>query len=210
MIPTYCTRHPVLGGFSVMAVLLAAAALNYWIFARLWAADYLRWYAHAGPFIALATGAFGAAWGGLDNNPRLISAHPCVYLAACFQVAGLPIYAFGTHFRHPSAGQRAPAWETFAAIALAVAFVIAAIGWLVFIVPLQYFVFVICGAPLRIAMRSRVRVEARFLEQDLIFAERAREQPLSNGWWDASLRDKPVTLTSAFSAALLFLLQSVY
>lgn len=210
MLPTYCARHPMLGGFAVVAALVAVAALNQWLFARLWSTDYLRWYAHAGPFIALATGAFGAAWGGLDRNPRLVSAHPCVYLSACFQVAGLPIYAFGTHFRNPAAGARVPAWEIFAAIPLVVVFVIAAIGWLVFIVPLQYFVFVICGAPVRIAMRSRVRVEARFQDQDLAFVERAREQPLPEGWWDASMRDKPVTLTSAFAAALLFLLQAVW
>ena len=180
--------------------------LNYWIFSEIFGTDYLRWYADAGKFIALATAAFGAAWGGLDKHVALISARPCDYLRASLQAAGLPIYAFGTHFRRQH-GARVPGWELVAAIPLVIAFVVAAFGWLLFVVPVQYFVYLVCGAPVRVALRSRVRIEGIFDAGRVVFEERAREEPLrAGGWWDASMRDNPVTLTNAFAAALLFLL----
>ena len=206
MILDYCSRRPVVGGLTVVAALLAITALNRWIFEQVWSTDYLNWYANAGPFIALAMGAFGLAWGGLDRNPRLISAHPCEYLAATFQVAGLPMAAFGPHFRSENQAAPVPAWEILAAIPVVLALVVATLGWLVFIVPMQYFVFLVCGAPVRIAMRSSVKVEARFAGRSVLYEERPRDQPVPAGWWDASMRDRPVTLTSAFSAALLFLI----
>ena len=200
----YCTKRPVLGSLAALAGLLAACLLNHWLFSEIFEADYLRWYANAGPFIALATAAFGAAWGGLDKNVALISAQPCEYLRASLQAAGLPIYVFGTHFRRQHGAH--VAGELFAAIPLVLAFVAAALGWLLFIVPVQYFVYLVCGAPVRIALSSRVRIEAHRDGRRVELDERARDEPLRGGWWDASMRDNPVTLTSAFSAALLFLI----
>ncbi|MBI3014513.1 MAG: hypothetical protein HYY65_05505 [Candidatus Tectomicrobia bacterium] len=199
-----------LAGFLLLVVLLAICFLNRWIFRELFGLDYVRWYVDAGPIIALATAAFGAAWGELDKNPSLVSANPYDFAGACLQVAGLPIDVFGAHLRSKNREVPLSALEFLAGLPLIVVFVIAAIGWLLFVVPLQYFVFLICGAPSRIAMASSIRVEARIVGRKL----EMEEQPLLNlerdDWWDASMRDKPVTLTSAFSAAALFLISQVW
>lgn len=199
-----------LAGFLLLVVLLAICFLNRWIFRELFGLEYVRWYVDAGPIIALATAAFGAAWGELDKNPSLVSANPYDFAGACLQVAGLPIDVFGAHLRSKNREVPLSALEFLAGLPLIVVFVIAAIGWLLFVVPLQYFVFLICGAPSRIAMASSIRVEARIVGRKL----EMEEQPLLNlerdDWWDASMRDKPVTLTSAFSAAALFLISQVW
>lgn len=64
--------------------------------------------------------------------------------------------------------------------------------------------------PSRMAMTSSVRFEARMNGSDRELEQRPLAEPLRCGWWNESMRDKPVTLTSAFSAAALFLLGRVW
>lgn len=77
--------------------MLLICAVNAWLFSAVCQCSYLEWYAESGPFIALASAAFAAAWGELDNNPALVSAHPLTYVGACLQIAGLPLVTIGTH-----------------------------------------------------------------------------------------------------------------
>jgi len=195
-----------LAAILLLGALVAICFLNRWIFRELFGLDYVRWYVDAGPMIALATAAFGAAWGDLDKNPSLVSANPYDFAGACLQVAGLPIDVFGAHLRSKNREVALSALDSLAGLPLIVVFVVAAMGWLLFVVPLQYFVFLICGAPSRIAMSSSVRVEARIAGGKLEIEEQPLRDPERDDWWDAGMRDKPVTLTSAFSAAALFLI----
>jgi hypothetical protein len=188
------------------AALVCVCAVNYWVFPRLFDSNYLRWYVSAGPFIGLATAAFGAAWGKLDNNTGLISAVPLHYIGACLQVVGLPVLVFGGHVRSKNQPRGVGVWNVLFTLPLLVALVVAAVGWLLLIAPLQYFVFLICGAPSRIAMTSAYRVQARMHGWGLAFDERNVKDPKPEEGWDASMTDKPVTLANAFSAAALFLL----
>jgi hypothetical protein len=79
-------------------------------------------------------------------------------------------------------------------------------------VPPQYFVFLICGAPSRLALSSAATGYARITGSRLEYEVPDQPGTLSKeqGWWDASMRGKPVTLASAFSAALLFLVSSLW
>ncbi|MBA3595912.1 MAG: hypothetical protein H0W40_00790 [Methylibium sp.] len=191
----------------VLAALLGLAGLNAWLFAWLWDADYLRWYVQAGPLIALATAAFGAAWGRLDRQTGLVSAQPLEYLGACLQLIGLPIYVLGSHFRSEHQPGGHPLGDLLCSMVLAVALVLAALAWLLLIVPLQYFVFLVCAAPSRLALRSSARFQARLHRGWKLELVSLREaEPIAVDGWDASMADKPVTLANAFAAALLFVL----
>jgi hypothetical protein len=192
--------------------LISVCLINYWLFRRLFGSNYLRWYVSAGPFIGLATAAFAAAWGKLDNNTGLVSAIPLDYIGACLQTAGLPIVAFGGHPQSKYQLRKVPGWDHLFGLPLVLAFVIAALAWLLLIAPLQYFVFLICGAPSRMAMTSKYRLYARLDDWKVKYEERTvndppptNDPPPAKEWWDASMADKPVTLANAFSAATLFL-----
>lgn len=164
---------------------------------------YLSWYVSAGPFIGLALVAFGAAWGALDNNAALVSAHPFTYIRACSRLAGLPIFAFGGHLRSRN-HDGLSFWDVLLGIPLIALFVVASFGWLLLIAPLQYFLFLVCGAPSRIALRSRYRLHAYVEGETLAFREMATNEPKPDTGWEASMRDKPVTLANAFGTAALF------
>ncbi|MCU7374416.1 hypothetical protein PEC18_27140 [Paucibacter sp. O1-1] len=187
--------------------LLLLCVVNAWVFQRVFARSYLGWYASAGPIIAIATAAFGAAWGGLDKNPALVSANPLSYLGACLQIAGLPLVASGAHLR--SANRRSPiGFEVLPLLILALALSLAIIGWLLLIVPAQYFLFLVAGAFSRAALSSSAQVRARLRSGQVDISEDKGADAAGPGadWWDASMRSKPVTLASAYGAAILFLL----
>lgn len=187
--------------------LLLACAANVWAFRTFFDRSYVEWYSHAGPFIAIATAAFGAAWGGLDKNPALVSANPLAYFGACLQVAGLPLFAIGAHLRSRNR-QKPVGMELLPVFLLTLSLALAVFAWLLFVVPAQYFLFLLVGALSRIALTSTAQISGRIESGHVELTETGsgdRPKP-EDGWWDASMRHKPVTLASAFGAALLFLL----
>ena len=191
-----------------LAGLVSICLINYFIFRRLFHSNYLRWYVSAGPFIGLATAAFGAAWGKLDNNTGLVSAVPLDYIGACLQAAGLPLYVFGGTLQSRPQRQGISLVNFLFGVPLILLIAIAVIAWLILVAPLQYFVFLVCGAPSRIVMTSSYYVHARMDGRWLKYTGGNTENPApkKGDGWDASMRDKPVTLANAFSAAALFLI----
>ena len=191
--------------------LLLVSAANAVAFRVFFDRSYLEWYANAGPFIALATAAFGASWGGLDKNPALVSANPLAYVGACFQVAGLPLIAVGAHLRSKNR-LRPVGLELLPIAVLTLLLTAAMLAWLVFVVPAQYFLFLLVGALSRIALTSSAQISARIQSGRVEILENppGARPKAEDGWWDASMRDKPVTLASAFGAALLFLLSLLW
>ena len=167
--------------------------------------SYLDWYISAGPFIGLAIAAFGAAWKGLDNNIGLVSANPRTYIIACSKLGGLPMFAFGGHIkRQKPDGQNL--WDLLVGIPLITLFVIASFAWLVLVAPLQYFLFLVCAAPSRIVLRSKYRLYAKVDGPMFYYAEMKPDAPEPTVGWDASMREKPVTMANGFGAAVLFLI----
>ena len=188
--------------------LAAVCLMNSWIINRIFSigfTGYLTWYVGAGAFINLAVVVFGAAWSGLDKNVGLVSAHPLIYIRACRKLAGLPIYAFGGHLRRENHDGH-NLWDLLFGLPLILLFVVASFAWLVLVAPLQYFLFLLCGAPSRIALRSHYRLHAEVDGEIPSFRVLARYEEEPDSGWEASLRDKPVTLANAFGAATLFII----
>lgn len=198
-----------LGALALLAGLVAAA----WLAFSATGADYQAFWLKSGPVIGLATGAFGWAWGKMDRNAGLISANPVIYCGAAMQVAGLPLIAFGGHLRRSNHLRDLSTRDLLLTVPMAVLLALAVIGWLILIAPAQYFAFLIFGAPSRIALSSRHRVHARMQNGRLEVAEHIvvdDDRPnKDDGWWDASMRDRPVTVAGAFMAAGLIVIDTI-
>lgn len=192
-------------------VLIGICAVNFWAFDRFLDSNYLRWYVAAGPFIGLATAAFGAAWGKLDNQIGLVSTNPLEYIGSCLQVAGLPIEVFGGHLQSKRLQNRTYLLDILLGLPLTLVFIVAIFSWLFLIAPLQYFVLLVCGAPSRMALASSFRMYAKLDDLHLVKIENpSSDVPIPREAWDVSMRDKPVTLANAFSAATLFLIGKLW
>ena len=177
---------------------LGALVLAAWAVFGLFGADYLRFWQGSGALVGLGITATGWAWGSVDRHPGLVSANPRVFAASALQLAGLPLVAFGGHLR---ASTPVPTFDRVAMLPAAVIFAVAVTGWLLLIAPAQYFVFLVAAAPSRVALASDYRLFAFFgPDGRLQTAERDRAPP-DAGWWDAAMRDRPVSMAGAFTAA---------
>ena len=163
---------------------------------------YFDWYVSAGPFIGLALVAFGAAWESLDKNTGLVSANPLAYIGSCLQLIGLPIEALGGHVQT----KRVDAWDRIVAQPLIALFALACVAWLVLVAPAQYFLFLVCGAPSRVALNSGYRLHAELDGNILKPLDLKPDDPKPATGWDASMSNKPVTIANAFGAAVLFII----
>lgn len=189
-----------------LGILVGLVLAGQWLIQALTETSLLNWYLQNGALIGLASSIGFLAWGDLNRHVGLISAHPVDYLGSCLQLIGMPITVMGVHLsgpREPIAG----ASPLDAALTTILALLLTALllGWLLLVAPLQYFVFLICGAPGRHFARSPRRTVARLERGRLEVQELAKDAPMPAGWWEASLAQKPVSMTH-LHASLLFLL----
>lgn len=189
-------------GLGGLLLLVAMCALNQLVFTRWFNTSYFAWYLANGSIIGLTTSIVSLAWGDINRHVGLISAHPLHYLGSSLQLAGLPIYEMGTRLRTRSA----PGQGVDSLIAMLVTAMLACmiLLWVQIVVPVQYFVYLLCGAPGRVFHRSRDRVVAHFeKETRLEVLTLAPGEELREGWWEAGLGGKPVALTGVVTALFL-------
>ena len=167
---------------------------------------YLKWYLNAGPIIGLAQVVFAVSWDGLDKNTDLVSAHPLKYIGACLKMVGLPLVALGGHLKTENQ-DRTNLWDVMITKLFSLLFTMVAFAWLFLIAPLQYFLFLICGAPSRVALNSKYRLRAELDNNNILdTVESEHSSAETESGWDASMRNKPVTIANAFGVAVLLII----
>lgn len=192
--------------FVGLGILLFLLAIDHWIFLTWFSTTHLKWYLANGALIGLVSTMASLAWGDINKHAGLISSHPLDYLGSCLQLIGLPIYALGTNVRSKSSEPATRStFDTYMAIPFLLVVVAVMAIWLVVVVPFQYFLFLICGAPARVLSRSEKQPIARFIGTRLEISEIDKAAQLPEGWWSASLSKKPVAVTNLF-VSLFFLI----
>lgn len=199
-------RRRLLTLIAGLGILLALLIINHWIFMTWFNTSHLTWYLENASLIGLVSSIASMAWGDMNKHTGLISVHPFHYIGSCLQLVGLPIYTVGTHMRKP---QNQPETRSPFDILLAIPFMLIfaglAIIWLVVIAPPQYFVYLICGAPARTFSQSKRQPIAHMKGSRLEIREIDASETVPEGWWSASLSQKPFAVTNLF-VALFFLI----
>jgi len=147
------------------------------------------------------------AWGDLaDRHTGLLSPHPFVYLAACLQVIGLPIYSLGTQIKE---NKGRASWFDYLLTSIWVFILLASIlVWFVIVVPVQYAVYLICGAPIRFMLASDRLPIATFAGTQLLPDEIDRRETVPQGWENVSISKSPVSMTNMLGALLFGILRA--
>ncbi|MFO7602715.1 MAG: hypothetical protein R6X06_02755 [Gammaproteobacteria bacterium] len=190
------------------AILLTLLGLNHVAFTGLFETSHWRWYLSHGALIGFVTSVVATAWGDVNRNAELIAPHPLRYLRACAMLVGLPLFALGTHLRRgdTTTPARSPL-DLLLSVPLVLLICVILLIWAVVVVPLQYFIYLLAGAPARLYAQSAWRPVARLRPGGgLVVAEAPKADGPPRGWWDASLFASPVTMTALLSAMLLFVL----
>lgn len=196
-------RWSVIPGFAILAALFA---FDHWLFSRWVGTTYWRWYVTNGTLIGLITPIVFKAWGDLaDKHTGLLSPHPFVYLASCIQVIGLPIYSLGTQIK---GNQGKASWFDYVlTLVWALILVASTLVWFVVVVPVQYAVYLVCGAPVRFMLGSDRVPIARFAGTQLLPQEIEKRETIPEGWENVSMSKSPVSMTNILGALLFGILR---
>ena len=193
-----------------LVIVLMLAAFNHWLFTTWFGITYLDWYLKNGALIGLVTAGVALTWGDMNKHTGLISAHPLVYVGACLQLVGIPLLVMGTHLRsNPDNRKPRSLFDALVTVLLVLILTGGMLVWLVVVVPLQYFVYLICGAPARFFSQSTRRAIAQLKDGRLQVAEIGQAEKVPDGWWDASIVSKPVPITNLFTALFFLILKMV-
>ena len=193
-----------------LGILLMLAAFDHWLFTSQLNTTHLKWYMKNGALIGLVTAVVSLSWGDINKHTGLISAHPLTYLGACLQLVGVPVFVMGTHLRSNKdrPEPRSPL-DALITVLLVLVLVVVIFVWVIVVAPLQYFIYLICGAPARFFSGSRRRAIVCLKNGHVDIAEIGKEDKTPEGWWDASLASKPVAITNLFQALLVLILNAL-
>ncbi len=188
--------------------MLVALALDAWAFRAATGTGYFDWYLRNGSLIGLATSLVTVGWGDLNRNPDLISPHPAKYLSTQLHIGGIAFLAIaGALARGREAGSPVRSGEILLALLVVIPFAAVILLWMLLVVPVQYGVYLVCGAPVRLAASAATRPVARLDARRMLASDDiARGAPLPPGAWEAGIDQKPVTTTALIGAAALLLL----
>jgi hypothetical protein len=193
--------------FLGFAILVALFVFDHWVFSKWVGIAYWRWYLMNGTLIGLITPIVFKAWGDLaDQHTGLLDPHPFVYLASCLQVIGLPISSLGTQLQS-NEGQAS--WFDYVLTLVWVLILLASILlWFVVVVPAQYVVYFVCGAPIRFMLGSDRVPIATLAGVRLAFNNIDKRETVPEGWKNVSIAKSPVSMTNVLGALLFGILRA--
>jgi hypothetical protein len=183
-------------------ILGAALGVNYLVFAS-FDINYFRWYLANGALIAIVFGFVSLAVR-LDDYPDLISSNPLRYLYACLTLFLHLFLAWNQVIavdpERATGLLLSKLFDLVISLLAWAAVAVAFIGWLLVVAPIQYLPYAVLGAPARNALRNPARPQYDPATDTTLTA--AAEG--SSAGHTIGYVEKPVTLTSAFTAAVLW------
>jgi hypothetical protein len=220
-----------IGTLLALGGLLLIVGIDFLIF-RVFKSDYFDWYLKNGTAIGLVTAIATLAWGDLDRNHWLISSNPRLYMASILLVVGTPFKSLGGQLaaignwvgslgnKFKKLGQEIQLgrkkvsilefrdfmflWDTIFAILFLILFMGLITVWILIVVPIQYFVFLICGSLPRLILQSPYRYILNFDPPKFQIKQIKKKEVTPESWWDVGFATKPVRFAALLSSLFLF------
>jgi hypothetical protein len=192
----------------IFSLLLVVLWMDSVIFRRWFEIEHWRWYLQNGVEIGFVSAAVALVWKEFfESRPDLVSAEPRVYLGAHFQVIGACFETMGVQMQsEPGKPRPIPFHEVFFGLPLLLVLVAALMAWLLVVVPAQYFLVLVCGAPARVFARANYRLVIWYEGESVRTQKIPRDQPVPENRLVASLSDQPMAVTSLFVSLVLFVI----
>jgi len=171
----------------------------HWMFSYIWEIEYFEWYLRNGTASSWVMSLVALTYGNLEKNPFLISSKPGEYVgghALLFSEVFLTLAIFGAVKRKSEDELPITSYwnlDQLMAIILNVAFGTLILCWLLVIAPIQYFLFIICGAPARTIICSQQSIDKEDLK-----------------WWANGISERPIAVTAGFTGMVIWILKLIF
>lgn len=159
--------------------------------------NYFEWYLEYGAKISWGTALFALFWGDLNESPLFISSHPSEYIGGYAMLLSdlFLMQAVITVAKQKSDPPIISNYtlDSMLALLLNILLTLLVLTWVIVIAPIQYFVFIVCGAPVRQIICSQQNVEGKKIK-----------------WFTGDLSQKPFSVTAAYTGMVLWILNLIY
>lgn len=175
---------------------------NYFVFNHFLELNYYQWFIRQGSIISIITGLiyfFREEAAGKGEDIGLISDHPFEFLGAHFQVLGLLFLAMGDSIKEVRVTTFHIFIDSLIAYTLIFLLAISMIGWFLILIPCQFLVTFICGAPARIFHTSGSTTSITSTKPST-----SEKRSLN-----LDMKAKPFEFTNALAALFLFVLSQI-
>jgi len=190
-----------ISGWLVIAGLLAT---NYYLFNHFLKLSYIKWFIEQGTFISIITGLVYIFREKDTKDLGLISDHPFDFLGAQLQVLGMLFLALGDGLKGSRGSKFHLQVDSIITLIIFLPLSVILIGWFLIVIPCQYLVYFICGAPSRFFQTSNT---ARIIEASSL-SVKEDEQPQKTSF-ELDIKKKPFEFTNAIAALVLFILSQI-
>ena len=184
--------------FLYLLVLVGLVGINEVLFRWIGHISYIEWFIKNGSQIGLIGALVTLVWD-VNKHTGLISASPNQYVGSYLQLVGMTYISLGAQMssKNRKGNEKVSFFDMIIMVLINLILAIFYFAWMLIVAPIQYFVFLVLGAPGRIFLKSNVRVLAKFSGIKLDYEEHPKEDDVPKGWMDVSYSNKPVTFTIA-------------
>lgn len=189
----------------VLCVFIGIIFLQRYLMDRILDLDFFDSFLRYGAQISWLVAIFTLVFGDLNKNPDMISARPLEYLRGYALILSTVFSSLASilgqrrKIESPPVTQYLLLDSLFALLVL-FPFSLFILAWIVLVIPIQYFVYVICGAPARYSLYSNIR----------IVVTQTGTSTTDDDWSSPDVSNTPVTLTAALSGFMIWLVQTVH
>ena len=191
--------------FSGWIVIASLLALNYFLFNHFLKLNYSKWFIEQGAFISIITGLVYIFREKEIKDLGLISDHPFDFLGAQLQVLGMLFLALGDGLKGSRPNKFHLQIDSIITQLILLPLAVIIICWFLIVIPCQYVVYYVCGAPSRLFQTSNIE---RTVETSLPSDKDEKLHKKSSFVLD--IKKKPFEFTNALAALILFILGQIF
>lgn len=203
-----------------LMIFVAMIGLNFWLFRRIGGVNYFVWYLKNGALIGIAISFLALTWEGLKSRKYLLSSHPGEYLAGCATLCAVfytsvatfldgPLRKIPTNDSEPRAVLSS--WDDLIGNLMTLLMMVATLGWLLVVAPLNYFITLITGSLARQELRGSVlRAVVKGGEKSEAVTSQPAAAEIPTNAVDVSLTRNPFAITQALTAMVLWIANLTY
>lgn len=208
-----------------LAVIIALILLNKWLFATFFGTNYLHWYIQNGTFISFGITFISFVSQSFNKDIDTVSADPLTYGLTYLVYLAIPLGLLGKKMEinaglsdearafaeaeEAARAQSASASDEPSLLASLInslfmllwapILLTAPVLWILVVVPPQYFVFLVCGAPARYMRQGDFRAVAAKEDGQVALSYAKYSEELAQGAHNVSLGIEPFPLTNLLS-----------
>ena len=194
-----------------------------WLSAKYLGKSFLLWYVEHGSELGFIQAIIYSIWDDINKRENMISVYPCLYCAEYFAFVGAFVSAIGPVVSNKRSvkivlplSKPISNLSDIIGIAILSITILIVLLWMIFIVPIQYFIFLVLGSPARLLIKAQKKavgeqksgIKGMLGGFDIRWESTDKE--ISKDQFEFTFHDKPLTLTLIITGIFFWIIGAIF